>query len=359
MIEIDGSMGEGGGQVLRSALSASLITGIGFRIKNIRSRRSRPGLGAQHLKAIDAAAAVGQARVEGAQRNSTEVTFTPRSIRTGKYTFDIGTAGSTSLVLQTILIPLSLARSATSVSIKGGTHVPMAPCFHYLDNHWVEYLGSAGFDVMLKLDQAGFYPQGGGRISSIIRPANQINSIDLRRRSHLLAIQGTSGVANLSRNIAERQKQQAIRRLKNICNNIHIRSISIQSPGKGTFITLRAIFDSPYKGYQPACCYIGLGELGKPAERVADDAVEQVLSFLSTDAAIDSYLTDQLLLPLALAQDESFLYTNRISQHLLTNAEVIKKFIPVKIEISGNSEEPGTVTIQPYSKLDYSKRKFN
>ena len=182
MIELDGSMGEGGGQVLRSALTMSILTSQAFTIQNIRAQRQKPGLMAQHLKAVDAAAAVSRAAVDGARLGSSHLEFYPGEIRAGRYQFDIGTAGATSLVLQTIAIPLSFAGSASSVIITGGTHVPWSPCFHYLDLQWRYWLERIGFNLDLTLDLAGFYPQGGGRISCVIRPANPLVGLQLAHR---------------------------------------------------------------------------------------------------------------------------------------------------------------------------------
>jgi|SRR5579872_3083635 len=158
-IEIDGSIGEGGGQVLRSSLALSLVTGQALHINNIRSRRPKPGLMPQHLRAVEAAAAIGMARIEGAHYGSQSLAFEPRGIRSGRFDFDIGTAGSTSLVLQTILLPLSFAKEPSSVTVKGGTHVPWSPCFHYLDLHWLRYMRAIGFKVQFAMELAGFIPR--------------------------------------------------------------------------------------------------------------------------------------------------------------------------------------------------------
>ena len=170
MIQIDGSRGEGGGQILRSSLALSLITGKAFSMVNVRARRIKPGLRPQHLKAVEAAAAIGRARIEGAALNSRSLIFEPSRIRSGEFYFDIGTAGSTSLVLQTILLPLSCAKSESSVTLVGGTHIPWSPCFHYLDLHWLRYLREIGFNISLRLESAGFYPRGGGRVHATIQP---------------------------------------------------------------------------------------------------------------------------------------------------------------------------------------------
>jgi RNA 3'-phosphate cyclase len=346
ILEIDGALGEGGGQVLRSSLALSVITGKAIHIENIRARRLKPGLRAQHLKSVDAAAAISKASVTGAELGSSSLTFTPKEIRSGRYKFDIGTAGSTGLVLQTIFAPLSLATTASSVIIKGGTHVPWSPCFHYLDLHWLPYMRQIGFDAQLTLDQAGFYPKGGGRIHATIRSAQQMRGLSLTQRGKLASIHGLSAVANLTPSIADRQKRQALLRLQNLCKEgiqpeIKIKTISLPSPVKGTFLLLLAQFEGG------RCCFYSLGELGKPAERVADEAVDELLAFLETPGAIDPYLADQLLMPLCLSQDVSHLSTSRITWHLLTNAQILQAFLPVKIDIDAELDQPGLVHIIP------------
>jgi RNA 3'-terminal phosphate cyclase (ATP) len=346
VVEIDGSLGEGGGQVLRSALSLSVITGRGVHLKNIRARRSKPGLMAQHLKSIQAAAAISNANVDGAGMNSTALTFRPSNIRTGRYRFDIGTAGAATLVFQTIFVPLSLAASASTVLISGGTHVPWSPCSHYLTLHWLPILQRIGYDAQLELEQAGFYPKGGGRINGIIRPASVISPLNLAHRGKLFRIHGISAVANLPVTIAERQKRQAVLRLQKLPDwgpvpDLRIKIQQVHSPAQGTFLLLLAEFQ------EGQCCYFGLGAPGKPAERVADEAVDSLCAFLETGAAIDQYLADQLLLPLSLAGGASQLHTSQVTAHLLTNAMILRAFLPTQIEITGNEGQPGLVSITP------------
>jgi RNA 3'-terminal phosphate cyclase (ATP) len=357
MLEIDGSQGEGGGQVLRSSLALSILTGQALRLVNIRARRSKPGLQAQHLKAVDAAAALSRAEVIGASMGSTRLDFHPGEIRPGRYKFEIGTAGSTSLVLQTIFLPLSRASSASTVMISGGTHVPWAPCFHYLDLHWLPILRRLGFDAHLSLDAAGFYPQGGGRVTATIRPAGPIQPLRLEERGELNSLGGISAVANLDLSIADRQRRQALRRLPTTPAP-RIKTVQLPAPFKGTCLLLLAVFGgaleagagsgdpTPQDGYAQ-CCYYGLGELGKPAERVADEAVEAYQEFLETPATIDQYLADQLLLPLALACGPSRFRTARVTSHLVTNASIVQAFLPAKIQIEGAAGEPGLVSIEP------------
>jgi RNA 3'-terminal phosphate cyclase (ATP) len=339
MIKIDGSIGEGGGQILRSALALSLVTGEGIEIQNIRLHRPKPGLMPQHLKAVEAAAAVGSARVEGAQLQSLALLFAPTTICSGDFEFDVGTAGNTPLVLQTIFLPLSFAQRASSVTLIGGTHVPWSPCFHYLDLHWLPYMRQIGFAAELKLELAGFYPYGGGRMRADIRPATKLTPLDIRERGALKSICGISAIANLDWSVAERQKRQASKRLRELSQDIEIETIQMPSRFRSTMLLLIATFEGS------KCCFFGLGELGKRAERVADEAVDQLLQFLATEGAIDHHLADQLILPLALVPGVSELKPDKITKHLITNANVIRMFLPVEIQILGEPEHSGYVKI--------------
>jgi RNA 3'-terminal phosphate cyclase (ATP) len=361
MLEIDGSQGEGGGQILRTSLALSILTGRPVRIEQLRAGRSKPGLLAQHLKSVDAAAAVSRAEVEGAALGSTSLVFRPGQIRSGRYRFDIGTAGSTSLVFQTIFLPLCLAGSASTVIITGGTHAPNAPCFDYLERQWLVWLRSLGCSAQLSLDSAGFFPQGGGRMSATIRPSGSLAPLNLPPRGPLKTIQGLSAVANLDASIAERQKRQALRRLEGRRLAARIKIEQLPSQYKGTLLLLQAEFDpapapdlasgappgQASSNLAPACCYYGLGALGKPAERVADEAVDALFEFLDTDGQTDQYLADQLLLPLAFASGASEFRTSRVTLHLVTNAAVIQSFLPARVQIMGEIGQPGLVRVEP------------
>ncbi len=339
MIEIDGSYGEGGGQVLRSALTLALLTGRGVLIRRIRAGRKKPGLMAQHLKAVEAAAAVGMARVEGAERGATSLSFVPTGLHCGTYRWDIGTAGSTSLVLQTVLLPLSLATGPSQCVITGGTHVSWSPCYHYLAHHWLPYLNSMGFSVRLKLDGAGFYPRGGGSISAAIAPAVVLTPLSLVRRGTLLRVRCLSAVTNLPPSIARRQLDQVVRRLQGRFPDMDQEVISMPGVGKGTLVMLNVEFE------HSSCCFYSLGARGKPAERVADVAVDDLEQFLCGKGAVDEHLADQMVLPLVFASGRSRLSTTRITEHLLTNLWVVRKFLDVKIIIEGEMGQPGTVEI--------------
>ena len=340
MIEIDGSLGEGGGQLLRSSLTLAAITGTPFRMTRIRARRRPPGLKPQHRKAVEAMAAICEARVEGAGLGSQELFFEPGAIAAGDLSFDIGTAGATSLVLQTIFLPLSLACAPSRVELRGGTHVPWSPCFHYLKLQWLPCLQRVGFDADFEMARAGFHPAGGGIVRTAIRPVHSLRPIRLLERGPLRAIRGISAVARLDPRIAERQRDQAIRRLAGRAPAISIEVANLPSRSPGTLLLLRAEFEGS------AACFFALGERGKPAERVADEAVDELLGFLSTPGAIDPYLADQLVLPLVLAPGESALALSRVTSHLATNAEIVRRFLPVRIEIDAPVGEAGVVRIE-------------
>lgn len=341
MIKIDGSQGEGGGQVLRSALTLSLMTGKGVSLFNIRANRSNPGLRHQHLCAVKAAHTIGKGEVNGGKLGSTSLEFQPHTIQPGRYRFNIGTAGATTLVLQTIFLPLSRAPAASSFIITGGTHVPWSPSYHYLEMQWLPFMERLGFDARISLDLAGFYPRGGGQIQGRIKPLEAIKSIKIDERGPLKQIRGVSAVANLDRRIAERQRSQVLRRLSDKYRLNDIRIKQLPSKFKGTILLLLAEFE------KSQCCYFSLGKPGKPAELVADDTINAFESFMTTSGAVDEYLADQLLLPLAFASGNSSFNSSKITHHLITNAEVIKKFIDIQIDIYGKIGQPGLVTIQP------------
>ena len=339
MIEIDGSKGEGGGQILRSALTLSLLTGKPFKLEHIRAKRAKPGLMPQHLKAVQAAAEVGSAQVKVALPGSLSLSFNPGQVRPGCYLFDIGTAGATSLVLQTIYLPLAMAQAPSSVTIKGGTHVPFSPCFHYLDWHWRRVLETAGLKLSLAMERSGFYPPGGGIVHAEIQAQTKIKPLRFKERGRLVGVRGVSGIANLGIIVAERQRDEVLKKLAHRISPCRIEIEFLNAPSKGTVLLLLAEFE------HSQACFFALGERGKRAEQVADEAADALLAFLATDGAIDPYLADQLLLPLAFAPGESLLHTSRLTGHILTNAEIIRTFLPVRLEIEGLMEQPATVRV--------------
>lgn len=340
MIKIDGSFGEGGGQILRSALTLSAIKNRPFEIYNIRAGRKKPGLAAQHLQCVRATARICNADVRGAEIGSLSLKFHPEEIESGDYCFEIGTAGSVSLVLQTIFLPLSLAKGQSSVAIIGGTHVPFSPCFHYLNDQWFFYMKKIGFDARLDMVRAGFYPKGGGEIRISVKHPKKMYPMVLEERGRLVKVRGISAVGNLDPSIAERQKKRALKRLSEINIRPEIEVIAMPAFAKGTMLLLIGEFENSQ------CCYFSLGAIGKKAEKVADEACEGLEYFLETKGVIDEHLSDQIILPLSLTTGASKLTTPKITQHLLTNTEVIKLFSDTKIQIKGDTNGEGEITVE-------------
>ena len=351
MVQIDGSHGEGGGQILRTSLSLSALTGEPLDIRNIRANRSQPGLRPQHLAAVKAVADITRGDLGGAEINSTRVQLIPEKVHGGDFQFNISTAGALTLVLQAVFLPLCFAGKTSEIIFSGGTHVRWSPTWHYIQECWWKMMSHLGFRGELTLERAGFYPRGGGKAKIKILPVKELQPLNCSERGKLIGIRGYSGVANLEESIAKRQKHQALRRLYEICRDSKIQTLVLPSPGKGTFILLKAEFSNCGCG-----CYSALGALGKPAEKVADEAVDDLLAFLKSDGCVDQFMADQLVLPLSIIPGESFFRTNRVTQHLLTNIHIIKQFLPVKITIDGELGEPALVKVHGISLLrDRSK----
>ena len=339
-IKIDGSYGEGGGQILRTALSLSAIEKKAFEIYNIRAGRKKPGLRPQHLQCVQAMAQICGADVSGDSIGSLSLEFYPGEITSGGYCFEIGTAGSVSLVLQTIFLPLSLANGHSSITIRGGTHVPFSPSFHYLRDQWLFYLKKLGFDAKLDITRAGFYPKGGGEMNIFIKHIKKLYPLVLMERGRLLKIRGISAVGNLDLSIAERQKRQALKRLSEINIKPEIDVITMPAFAQGTMLLLICEFENSQ------CCYFSMGAIGKRAEKVADEACDGLEHFLETKGVIDEYLSDQIILPLSLTKCNSRFITPKITQHLLTNARIINLFSDMEVYVKGNPDEEGEVIIE-------------
>jgi RNA 3'-terminal phosphate cyclase (ATP) len=274
MTELDGSLGEGGGQILRSSLALALLTGKPFHLFNIRAGRAKPGLQPQHLMSVRAAAAIGQAKVRGASRDSSDLVFEPDTVSSGRYHFAIGTAGATGLVLHTVYLPLALRGAGPSeLVLEGGTHVSTSPCFHFLDTTWRAYMALLGVDVHLRLIRPGFYPRGGGRVDVTVQPCNRLKGLRLLERGTPKSVSGISAVAGLPEEIAMRQARRAVNRLKDTGLSVNIRE-EIWAGGPGTVLTL-TLDTLPVP-----TLFFGLGARGKRAERVADEAVDQLLDYL-------------------------------------------------------------------------------
>jgi RNA 3'-phosphate cyclase len=338
-IEIDGSYGEGGGQILRTSLALSAILRKPFTIHHIRSKRKNPGLQAQHLEGVKALSRITEAETEGVKFGSQKITFLPKKILPGDYQFEVRTAGSVTLLLQAIFLPLCLAQGNSTLSLVGGTHVPWSPPFHYLSEVLLPTLKSMGVSVEASIEKWGFYPRGGGRVQLKINPVDDLKPISLIDRGSLKKIRGLSVVSNLPKHIAERQKEQALKRIQidlKIDAEINI-LYDAPSNGPGSFLFLIAEYEKVLGGFS------SLGTRGKPTEKVADEAVDSLKDYIGSDGSIDPYLADQLVPFMALAKRNSSFITTRITEHLLTNLWVIQHFLEVKVQRWGERGEKGTV----------------
>lgn len=319
MIIIDGSEGEGGGQIVRNACALSLVSGQPFRISTVRGGREKPGLMRQHVTAIEAALAIGSATCEGLAVGSTEFTFTPGSVRSGEYHFAVGTAGSTGLVLQTVLIPLLLADAPSRLVLEGGTHNMMAPPFDFIERSFLPIINRMGPTVTAKLVRHGFYPRGGGRIEIEIKPAplQRVNCVD---RGALMDRSAMALFAGIPADVAEREIKAARKILPDWPEEAFAIRELPGDQGPGTILMLEAAFENVTE------LVSGFGKLGVSAEKLATVAANRMAGYLGSDAFAGPYLADQLLLPFAVAGGGSFT-TVKPSQHSRTAAEVIERFL--------------------------------
>jgi len=344
MLSIDGSYGEGGGQVVRTSLALSAITGQPVRLTHIRAGRRKPGLRPQHLTAVRAAAKITDAKVDGARLDSQEVVFEPQSTpKAGTYTFDVaqaakgGSAGATSLVLQTVLLPLALAEGTSLLTLRGGSHVAWSPPFDYIKRIYLPTLARMGIKAKANIKRWGWYPLGGGEVTITIEGQDGIpQDIDLSQRGDLLRVRGLSASSNLPKHIRTRQERAALQVLRSNGVNARIEVRDAPSKGRGTVVFLWAEFENVAAGFT------SLGEKGKPAEQVAEEAALDLIEFVEGKAALDRHLADQLVLPMALAAGPSCFTTETVTQHLLTNAWVVNQFFPGRVRVEGEEGQRGT-----------------
>lgn len=325
MIEIDGSFGEGGGQILRSSLALSMVTSTPVRIRNIRAGRSKPGLMRQHLTAVQAAAHICGARVSGDAIGSKDVIFEPGEVNGGDYEFRIGTAGSTTLVLQTILLPLLLADRPSRITLDGGTHNPFAPPFDFLAQAYLPLVNRMGPTVRASLERPGFFPAGGGRIVVDIEPAKGLVGFDLTERGELVRRRARAFVANLAPSIGERELAVVAKRLQWTPDELSVEIVE-KSHGPGNILTLALEYEHVTE------VFTGFGEVKRSAEAVATHAVQACERYVKRSAPVGEYLTDQLMLPMAVAGAGSFASTG-LSRHAETHIELIRRFLEVQIDV--------------------------
>lgn len=338
MIIIDGSKGEGGGQVLRTSLALSLATGAPFRIEQIRAGRPKPGLLRQHLTAVQAATSVGRARVEGDAIGSLTLTFSPHAVQAGDYTFSVGTAGSATLVLQTILPPLLRATGRTTLTLEGGTHNPWAPPFEYVQRVFLPIVNRVGARVEATMERCGFYPAGGGRFVVTIDPAPQLTRLELLDRGDIVGRRVVALVAHVPRRIGEREVATALGAMNWPEAAGRVDCIgNTPGPGNVVFVELES------EHVTEMCT--GFGELGKSAEKVAGDAVQEMRRYLAAGVPVGCHLADQLLPVLAVGRGGSF-RTLTTSRHTKTNADVVHQFIDARIEMTPESRDVVRVDVR-------------
>jgi RNA 3'-terminal phosphate cyclase (ATP) len=339
MLEIDGSHGEGGGQVLRTSLALSLITRRPFHLKNVRARRSKPGLQPQHLMSVQAAATIGQAKLRGATLHSTDLVFEPGETVPGNYHFRIGTAGATGLVLHTVYLPLALLDAPSTVTIEGGTHVRASPCFHFLQTTWAAYMALLGINIKLNMRRPGFYPRGGGLLEARIEGNAGLRGLDLPDLGQVKEASVLSAVAGLPEKIAQRQADRAQDRLEKLGLQVAVRQ-EVWQGGPGTMLAVE-LPTAPVP-----TLFFGLGERGKPAERVADEAVKVAQSFLDSEPlAVDGHSADQLLMPACVAHLPSQYRVADVTRHLLTNVMVIRSFLDVEMSCDAPEGREGWLKV--------------
>lgn len=337
MITIDGSVGEGGGQVLRTALSLSLLSGRPFRIEKIRAGRKRPGLLRQHLTAVKAAAKIGQAKVEGAAIGSAALSFVPGTVRPGEYRFAVGTAGSATLVFQTVLPALMIADGPSRLTLEGGTHNPWAPPFDFLQRAFLPIIGRLGPNVLATLTRPGFYPAGGGEFIVNIEPEPALRPIDLLQRGEIVRCGACAIVSRLPLAIARRELKtiQDCLSLAEDC----VTAETVDSPGPGNCVTIEI------QSREITEVFTGFGRKGVPAEKVATGVADEAQRYLAAGVPIGEHLADQLLIPMALAGGGSF-RTLPPSSHTRTNIDVLRRFLDAEIRTEQLSPEVWEITIE-------------
>ena len=321
MLTLDCSQGEGGGQILRTALSLSTVTGQPFEIVKIRARRSVPGLRPQHLAAVHAATLVSGAKVGGAFEGSPDLRFEPGTIEAGDYRFEIATAGAATLVLQTVLLPLATASAPSRVEVTGGTHVTASPSFDYLARHWAAVVAGMGLQAGFDLVRAGFYPPGGGEVRGRVAPWQRPSSLVLEDRGALLEIRGVSGSGRVRGEVGRRQSDAVHERLweaRRLESSWEV--VEVPSASPGSFLLVEAIFE------KTRAAFGFLGAKGTRAEVLGDRAARALLQFLDAEGAVDAHLADQLAVPLAIGGGGGRITTPHVTQHLVTVADVVSRF---------------------------------
>lgn len=381
-LQIDGSRGEGGGQLVRTALSLSVLTGRPVEIDRIRAGRSNPGLRPQHVTVARALATICSGDLEGDELGSTKVAFRPGSRpEGGAYEFDVaeaaehGSAGSVGLLFQSLLLPLAFAEEPSALTLRGGTHVPWSPSFDYLQEVFLPVVGEMGLSARIRLGEWGFYPRGGGRIEAQIDPLRagpesgegggrtgpnadrdaapgnesegragtslaSLEAIERLDRGNLESVSGRAIASNLPAHIPQRMTDRSRSLIEERFGRVlDLKPLRVTGPGPGAGLFLTARYQHASAGFA------ALGEKGKPSEDVAEEAVEQLFSFHDSGGVVDRHLADQILLPAALARGTTTYRTASVSGHLRTQKGLLEEMIDVSIELTAEEGRPGFVRV--------------
>ncbi len=341
MLKIDGSLGEGGGQILRTSLSLAAVTGRPFTLTNIRANRKQPGLRPQHLTAVRAVAAVCGAALQGDTINSQKLEFRPQVPPQGStYRFDVsdaaqgGSAGAVTLIWQALIWPLLFAQGNSHVTLHGGTHVPFSPSFHYLSQVVLPLLRQFGAEATLELNGWGWYPAGGGAVTAVIHRTTQLCAPTITAPD-TKTVNGVAAVTNLPAHIPQRIANRAHNLLADAGFVPHIQTVRERGRGPGAGIVL----------WLPNGGFTSLGRKGLPADQVAEAAVAQLLTFARSQSMVDEHLADQLMIPAALAHGTTCYTTHRLTQHALTNADLLRQWLGVSIQINGQLDQSAEIVV--------------
>jgi RNA 3'-terminal phosphate cyclase (ATP) len=345
MVHIDGSHGEGGGQILRTSLALAALRQRPVEVRNIRAGRSKPGMAPQHLAGVEAFASITDGGLEGAEPRSGRVVLRPGAVAGGEYTFDIAartpSAGATTLLFQALLPALARGERPSRLTLRGGTHVSWSPAFDYLKHVFLPAVGTIGVRANLELRKAGWYPRGGGEIRAAIEPCGSWAPLRWTERGSIVELHCISGYANLPGHVGKRQASAGRQALEAAGFAAAAEVVSLPGPGTGTIFFIAAEFEAGRAGF--SC----LGKRGKPAEKVAREACAAFLAFMDTPACVDAHLADQLVPYLALADGPSRVAVEALTEHLRTNAWAVQQFCDVRIGIEGEPGEPGVLVVEP------------
>ena len=327
MIEIDGSFGEGGGQILRTSLALSAVLGQPVKVINIRARRPRPGLAPSHVTSIEAVAELCDAEVDGLFAGSKEIVFKPGQLTGGDFEFDVGTAGSISLVVQTCLLPASLSRSRVTLTVRGGTDVNWSPPIDYMRLVHLPMLAKFGPSCDIEIASRGFYPEGGGQVTAEITPVSKLEAADLSRRGEIVEIIGVAFAQNLPEHIVSRIKHAAVKELAGF-KRVQIETDLRRGHSTGAGIVLTAMCENAIIGSS------SLGAKGIRSESLGENCAVDLQDTLSTGATVDDHMLDQILPYMALAEGKSAVLTDELTEHAKTNMWVIEKLLGRGFDLS-------------------------